>query len=247
MQQIGAADDHGTSCIHVQGDLPCLGQVFDLRGGLLDDRLQIELDKRLARRRLRLRKRQQRLRKLLDPQRQRAAILNRLPKFLRRPRPLLRNVGLHQDAVDRIEDLVGQVGVEPRLRDPDRIEPVEHAVERGGHAHEFGISMRKVDPRGEVALRDAACGPGNAGQRHHHPRQDPPHRQSQRWDGQRDRPCVEPEHVPQRLLQLPQGSAHEQHRLVASPTARQPNVAVGRGPDGLHPVSPLRLPGEAVW
>ena len=142
---------------------------------------------------------------------------------------------------------MGQIGIEPRLRDPDRIEPVEHTVERGGHAHEFGIGMRKVDPRGEVALRDAACGPGNAGQRHHHPRQDPPHRQGQRRDGQRDRPRVEPEHVPQRLLHLRQGSAHEQHRLVASPTACQPNVAVGRGPDGLHPVAPLRLPREAVW
>ena len=141
---------------------------------------------------------------------------------------------------------MGQVGIEPRLRDPDRIEPVEHAVERGGHAHEFGIGVRKVDPRGEVALRDAACGPGNAGQRHHHPRQDPPHRQGQRRHHQRDRPRVEPEHVPQRLLQLPQRSAHEQHRLVASPTACQPNVAVGRGPDGLHPIVPLRLPGETV-
>ena len=139
-----------------------------------------------------------------------------------------------------------QVGIEPGLRDSDRIELVEHAVERGGHAHQFGISMRQIDPRGEVALRDALRGPGDSAQRPHHSRQNPPHRKGQRRHHQRDRPHVEPEHIPQRLLKLIEGSAHEQRRLVASPAAGQPKLAFGRGPDGLHPIVPLGLPGETV-
>ena len=62
VQQIGVANDYGTSRVSYQGHVPRLGQVFDLRGSLLDDRLQIEFDKRLTRRRLRFRQRQQRLR-----------------------------------------------------------------------------------------------------------------------------------------------------------------------------------------
>ena len=46
----------------------------------------------------------------------------------------LRNVCLHENPMDGIPYLVGNICIESRLGDPDCVEPVQHAVDRFGHA-----------------------------------------------------------------------------------------------------------------
>ena len=46
VKQVGVADDQGAVGIDLNRHLPRLGQALDLRGGLLDDRLEVEPGKR---------------------------------------------------------------------------------------------------------------------------------------------------------------------------------------------------------
>jgi hypothetical protein len=161
-------------------------------------------------------------------------------------RPLLREVGLEEDAVDRVEDFVGDVGVEPGLGGPDLLEPVEHQIERGGHADKLRVGLGQVDPGGEISGRDRGRGARDARQWLHHPRQDPPHRKRERRDRQRDGPQVKPKHFPHRLRERLERRADEQHRPVASPADGQSGVAVGGGLDRLQRIVPWLAPGDVV-
>ena len=141
---------------------------------------------------------------------------------------------------------MGDVSVEPGLGDPDRLEPVEHGVEGGGHADKLRVGLGQVDPRREVSRYDRCRGAGDAGQRHHHPGEDPPHQQRHRRDRQCDRPDVEPERLPHGLRERLQRRADQQHRPVAPPADGQSGLAVGRGPDSLLGFSPWLPSGDFV-
>ena len=148
--------------------------------------------------------------------------------------------------MDRVEDLVGDVGVEPGLGGPDLLEPVEHQIERGGHADKLRVGLGQVDPGGEVSGGDRGRGARDARQWQHHPGEDPPHRKRERRDRERDGPHVKPKHLPHRLRQRRKRRADEQHRSVAPPADGQSGCAVGRGLDRLKRLAPWLAPGDSL-
>jgi hypothetical protein len=132
--------------------------------------------------------------------------------------------------VHRIQELVRDIGVEPRLRDPDRLEPVEHLVDRAGQLLKLRIRAGLVDPLLEVAATDAAGGGRDARQRHQQPRDQQPSRTEHQRHPHHEAPDLEPGDRAGGCLEGRAIAADQDHAVAAAGGGDQPIPAVGRGP-----------------
>ena len=243
LEQVGlTADDDGTDVV-LDRDIRRLGGLRGLLGGHVDHRLEIDLMKARWADRERPRIGQERLAEPLDPGGPVADRGDRPGRF-RVGIAFEGGVGLEQDRMHRREHLVGQVGVEPGLLVAGLLEPVEHGVERRGHAGDLRVGHVQVEPLVKPAASDSVRRASDRPQRPQQPAEQQPKRAEENRQDDGQRRDVERCGLPFRRPQHVERGSHEQERMGFATARGQPHAAVFIGPDPPDVFQPARIPGE---